>query len=148
MSQEFSTSGTTASRRNLLLGSAIAVAGTAATLVSESASAQPVTAAAQRTSYIAMKDGTQIYYKDWGAGPVVVFSHGWPLSSDAWEDQMLFLTSNGYTNIGGLRRDTEGIWRTKAVKADLALDVAVDIYCNVETQPANQGGLAQASPSE
>ncbi len=39
---------------------------------------------------ISAKDGTKIYYKDWGTGPVVVFSHGWPLSSDAWDDQMFF----------------------------------------------------------
>jgi non-heme chloroperoxidase len=42
-------------------------------------------------STITAQDGTQLYYKDWGSGPPVVFSHGWPLSADAWEDQMLFL---------------------------------------------------------
>ena len=47
-------------------------------------------------STITTKDGTQIYYKDWGSGPSVVFSHGWPLSSDSWEAQMLFLASKGY----------------------------------------------------
>ena len=104
MSQKFSTSGTTASRRNLLLGSAAAVAGTAATLASAGVSAKPVAASAQRTSYVTMKDGTQIYYKDWGVGPVVVFSHGWPLNSDAWEDQMMFLASNGYRCIAHDRR--------------------------------------------
>src|ERR1700722_349282 len=47
-------------------------------------------------STITTKDGTEIYYKDWGTGPVVTFSHGWPLSGDAWDGQMLFLVQNGY----------------------------------------------------
>jgi len=50
------------------------------------------------------KDGAIIYYKDWGTGPAVVFSHGWPLSSDAWEDQMLFLSQHGYRVIAHDRR--------------------------------------------
>jgi non-heme chloroperoxidase len=53
---------------------------------------------------ITTKDGTQIYYKDWGLGQPVVFSHGWPLSSDSWEAQMLFLSSHGYRCIAHDRR--------------------------------------------
>lgn len=50
------------------------------------------------------KDGTQIYYKDWGQGQPIVFSHGWPLSADAWEDQMIFLADRGYRCIAHDRR--------------------------------------------
>jgi non-heme chloroperoxidase len=55
-------------------------------------------------STITTKDGTEIYYKDWGQGPVVVFSHGWPLNADAWDGQMLFLAQNGYRAVAHDRR--------------------------------------------
>jgi non-heme chloroperoxidase len=55
-------------------------------------------------STITTKDGTEIYYKDWGKGPVVTFSHGWPLSSDAWDGQMLFLMQKGFRVVAHDRR--------------------------------------------
>ena len=92
-------------RRNLLLGGALLAGGaavTAAPLARPAAAAHtPGTAGASR---VTTKDGVEIYYKDWGSGPVVVLSHGWPLSSDSWENQMFFLASNGYRVIAHDRR--------------------------------------------
>src|SRR6478609_7913965 len=56
------------------------------------------------SSTIITKDGTEIYYKDWGKGPVVTFSHGWPLNADAWNGQMLFLVQKGFRVIAHDRR--------------------------------------------
>jgi non-heme chloroperoxidase len=53
---------------------------------------------------ITSKDGTPIYFKDWGRGPVVTFSHGWPLNADAWDGQMLFLAQNGFRVVAHDRR--------------------------------------------
>jgi non-heme chloroperoxidase len=55
-------------------------------------------------STITTKDGTELYYKDWGGGTPIVFSHGWPLSADAWKDQMVFLASRGFRCIAHDRR--------------------------------------------
>jgi non-heme chloroperoxidase len=55
-------------------------------------------------SFITAADGTSIFYKDWGQGQPIVFSHGWPLSSDAWDGQMLFLLQNGYRVVAHDRR--------------------------------------------
>ena len=54
--------------------------------------------------FITTNDGTEIYYKDWGTGQPIVFSHGWPLTADAWEDQMVFLAARGYRCIAHDRR--------------------------------------------
>jgi non-heme chloroperoxidase len=55
-------------------------------------------------STITTRDGTQIYYKDWGQGPAVTFSHGWPLNADAWDGQMLFLSKSGFRVVAHDRR--------------------------------------------
>jgi non-heme chloroperoxidase len=55
-------------------------------------------------SFITTRDGAQIYYKDWGSGQPIVFSHGWPLTADAWEDQMIYLAAKGFRCIAHDRR--------------------------------------------
>lgn len=99
------------SRRECLIAGASvglglpAIAGAQTTPRSQPAAARGTHAGSKPMSNIfTTKDGTQIYYKDWGSGPVVSFSHGWPLSSDAWEAQMFFLASNGYRCIAHDRR--------------------------------------------
>ena len=58
----------------------------------------------KKTNFVTTKEGTEIFYKDWGKGQTVVFSHGWPLSADAWDGQMLFLLEKGYRVIAHDRR--------------------------------------------
>lgn len=86
----------------LFAASTIAVAALAAHAQPAAQPVAPISAA----SHVAAKDGTPLYYKDWGPknGPVVVFSHGWPLSSDSWESQMLFLAERGYRVVAHDRR--------------------------------------------
>jgi len=95
----------TMSRRSLLVSAAGVAAGAAAAASAGSAAAAPAKGAAAHTvNTVTMRDGTLIHYKDWGSGPVVTFSHGWPLQSEAWEDQMYFLASHGFRCIAHDRR--------------------------------------------
>ncbi|GJG94890.1 alpha/beta fold hydrolase [Cupriavidus pauculus] len=99
-----------ASRRKLLVGSTVGAA--AASVASMAALTPGVAEAAQAAgrqnkqggSFVTTKDGTRIFYKDWGSGRPVVFSHGWPLDADAWDAQMLFLVQKGFRVIAHDRR--------------------------------------------
>jgi non-heme chloroperoxidase len=82
-------------------------------------------------STITVKDGTTIYYKDWGTGPVVTFSHGWPLSSDAWDGQMLFLAQHGFRVVA---HDRRGHGRSSQTSAGNDMDgYANDLAALIET---------------
>jgi non-heme chloroperoxidase len=77
----------------------------------------------KRMSTITTKDGTTIYYKDWGKGPVITFSHGWPLSSDAWDGQMLFLAQHGFRVVA---HDRRGHGRSSQASAGNDMDAYAD----------------------
>src|SRR5690606_36975706 len=68
------------------------------------AAANTTTEGTRTMGTITTTDGTQIFFKDWGSGQPVVFSHGWPLSADAWEAQMMLVASNGYRAVAHDRR--------------------------------------------
>jgi non-heme chloroperoxidase len=96
----------TASRREVLIASvmATATAGLSAAAVASTQHPTAPSTGARKVNLITSKDGTQIYYKDWGRGPVVTFSHGWPLNADAWDGQMQFLVQQGFRVIAHDRR--------------------------------------------
>nr|WP_114110015.1 alpha/beta hydrolase [Thalassospira xiamenensis] len=93
------------SRRKLLLAGGVAVAATALPTMSFAATnPNPTKSGAQSMSFIKTKDGTEIFYKDWGKGQPILFSHGWPLSADTWDAQMVFFGMQGYRVIAHDRR--------------------------------------------
>jgi len=98
------------SRRKFLISSACMAASLPAVTMAAPAKQENVSKSSDQRkggnpmSTITTKDGTQIYCKDWGKGPVVTFSHGWPLSSDAWDGQMLFLAQKGFRVVAHDRR--------------------------------------------
>jgi non-heme chloroperoxidase len=112
MNETSDTSRPTLSRRDMLAGAAGALAASA--VISPVFAAGPKAGAAahkhiessgaRTMSFIRTKDGTEIYYKDWGTGQPIVFHHGWPLSSDDWDTQMLFFLERGYRVIAHDRR--------------------------------------------
>lgn len=98
------TTATNPSRRNLIASTAAVATGTLALGMHGAAAGASSQSPKMTSDTVTMKDGTRIYFKDWGSGPVVTFSHGWPLNADAWDGQMHFLARNGFRVIAHDRR--------------------------------------------
>jgi non-heme chloroperoxidase len=98
----------TLSRRSLLAGAATTAAGVGLAAAGSAGAASKPQASpvkgGRAGNFLTVDDGTVIHYKDWGKGQPVVFSHGWPLQGDAWEDQMFYLAARGYRVIAHDRR--------------------------------------------
>jgi non-heme chloroperoxidase len=102
---------TSASRRDVIAGSAGAVVAAAAIGGASAAPAHKPNAkrtelamTRMQSGFVTTKDGVEIFYKDWGSGQPIVFSHGWPLSADDWDAQMMFFLQHGYRVIAHDRR--------------------------------------------
>jgi len=95
----------TATRRELLVGSAaLAAAACMPRSISSTPTGNTTPEGALTLSTTTTKDGTSIFYKDWGEGQPIVFSHGWPLNADVWDEQLFFFAANGYRAIAFDRR--------------------------------------------
>src|ERR1700691_546420 len=130
MNETSDTSRPTLSRRDMLAGAAGALAASAVNSPVFAAGSKAGAAAhkhiestgARTMSFITTKDGTEIYYKDWGTGQPIVFHHGWPLSGDDWDTQMLFFLNQGYRVIA---HDRRGHGRSSQASAGHDMDTYV-----------------------
>ncbi|GAB4395005.1 MAG: alpha/beta hydrolase [Kiloniellaceae bacterium] len=125
------TSSAAPSRRDLLVaGAGAAAAATLAAAAAPAAGATPAGTAPQGGSFVTTKDGVEIFFKDWGSGQPIVFHHGWPLSGDDWDAQMLFFLHKGYRVIA---HDRRGHGRSSQVGDGHDMDhYAADIAAVVE----------------
>jgi non-heme chloroperoxidase len=130
------------STRGSFLAAGVGVIGTIAVAQAphggSSAPASTVTSRGVSMNFITVKDGAELYYKDWGSGRPVVFSHGWPLTADAWEDAMLFLAMRGYRCIAADRR---GHGRSSQTWGGNDIDTYADDLAQLVEQLSLQGAL-------